>query len=55
MFQVQALPHAAKFNFQVVLKQLECHLFAGVGDGEIDFAEAPLLNRTLDRKTVKRS
>ena len=54
MRQVQALPHAAELDVEVVLQQLQRDLAAAVGRRLVHLAERPAVDRPADRESVER-
>ena len=49
MLEVQALRDAAQLDVEIAADELERDFFAGVADGEIDFAESAPADAALDR------
>src|SRR5437870_4100850 len=55
MLQVDAVRNATQLDAAVAAEQFQRDLFAAIGDGKIDFAEAAFADAALDGVTIERS
>jgi hypothetical protein len=55
MFKVQALPDAAELDVEIALDVLERNFLTGVAGGEVDLAESPHADTSLDGVAIKGS